>query len=120
MPLTTVERLKKYMDNPKFTPNTIEKVSVACKNLCFWIRSVYQFNAVWQLIKYDSNFSVLPDFLIYFCRPIYDEQETQTQAIKETQEQLQIIRSALEVLERRIEFIIKIFLLNHNKNEIKI
>lgn len=40
IPENILKKLKKYMDNPKFTPDAVEKVSRACKSMCMWVRAM--------------------------------------------------------------------------------
>merc|ERR1719219_4281 len=40
IPLSTLKKLKKYIDNPNFQPELVEKVSKACKSMCFWARAL--------------------------------------------------------------------------------
>jgi energy-coupling factor transporter ATP-binding protein EcfA2 len=86
IPDDIVNKLKPYINNPKFTPKAMEKVSAACKNICFWIRSVYSFNQVWRSLS-----------------PLLLEQEFQVETLKENEKALEIIHGALDVLERRMK-----------------
>ena len=40
IPLATLKKLKKYIDNEKFQPEVVENVSKACKSMCFWARAL--------------------------------------------------------------------------------
>merc|ERR1712173_568576 len=40
IPMSILRKLKKYIDNPNFQPEIIEKVSKACKSMCFWARAI--------------------------------------------------------------------------------
>ncbi len=37
---STLKKLKKYIDNPKFQPEIVEKTSKACKSMCLWVRAL--------------------------------------------------------------------------------
>ncbi|KAK2963281.1 putative Dynein axonemal heavy chain 1 [Blattamonas nauphoetae] len=78
-------RLSPYIANPQFTPKSVERVSVACKSLCFWIRSVYQYHQVWLQIA-----------------PLIIEQQEQEKAQREMEDTLNLVRNALAVLEKRL------------------
>jgi dynein heavy chain len=36
----TILKLKPYITDPTFTPAAVEKISVACRSLCEWIRAI--------------------------------------------------------------------------------
>ncbi|KAJ8922597.1 hypothetical protein NQ315_007628 [Exocentrus adspersus] len=38
-----IEKLKKYVDDPTFTPAKIAKISKACTSLCMWVHAMYKF-----------------------------------------------------------------------------
>ncbi|CAG9819626.1 unnamed protein product [Phaedon cochleariae] len=38
-----IEKLKKYVDDPLFTPAKIAKVSKACTSLCMWVHAMYKY-----------------------------------------------------------------------------
>lgn len=40
IPLSTLKKLKKYIDKEEFQPEKVEKVSKACKSMCFWARAL--------------------------------------------------------------------------------
>ena len=40
IPQPILNKLKKYIENPKFTPEAVEKVSKACKSMCMWVRAM--------------------------------------------------------------------------------
>ncbi|CAI9736985.1 dynein axonemal heavy chain 6-like [Octopus vulgaris] len=35
-----LKKLKKYIDNPKFRPEFVEKTSKACRSMCMWVRAM--------------------------------------------------------------------------------
>ena len=35
-----LKKLKKYIENPKFVPEIVEKTSKACKSMCLWVRAM--------------------------------------------------------------------------------
>lgn len=40
IPETVMKRLRKYIDTPEFTPETVAKQSKAAQSLCMWCRAV--------------------------------------------------------------------------------
>ncbi|XP_023309976.1 dynein heavy chain 1, axonemal-like [Anoplophora glabripennis] len=38
-----IEKLKKYVEDPLFTPAKIAKISKACTSLCMWVHAMYKF-----------------------------------------------------------------------------
>jgi len=46
-----VKKLKKFMDNPEFTPERIEKVSSAAKCFCMWARAMYLYDTVAKTVE---------------------------------------------------------------------
>ncbi|RKP20476.1 dynein heavy chain 6, axonemal, partial [Rozella allomycis CSF55] len=40
IPEAVIKKIKKYIDNPVFTPENVEKVSKACKSMCMWVRAM--------------------------------------------------------------------------------
>ena len=35
-----IKKLKKYIDNPNFQPDTVANVSKAAKSMCMWVRAL--------------------------------------------------------------------------------
>jgi dynein heavy chain len=46
-----IRKLDKYYKDPRFTPNEIEKVSVAAKCLCMWVRAMVNYDKVIKTIE---------------------------------------------------------------------
>ncbi|CAF0752073.1 unnamed protein product [Brachionus calyciflorus] len=40
IPEARIKKLKPYIDNPKFIPEEVAKVSKACRSLCLWVRAI--------------------------------------------------------------------------------
>lgn len=40
IPEPRIKKLKPYIDNPKFVPEEVAKVSKACRSLCLWVRAI--------------------------------------------------------------------------------
>lgn len=46
-----LKKLKKYIDNPKFTPEIVEKVSKAAKSLCMWVKAIELYARVFRTVE---------------------------------------------------------------------
>ena len=46
IPDSTLKKLKKYIENPRFVPEVVEKTSKACKSMCLWVRALYLYSKV--------------------------------------------------------------------------
>ncbi|KAA3677119.1 dynein heavy chain, axonemal, partial [Paragonimus westermani] len=46
-----LKRLKKYIDNPEFTPEVVEKTSKACKSMCMWVRALDLYARVFRTVE---------------------------------------------------------------------
>ncbi|XP_075260085.1 dynein axonemal heavy chain 6-like isoform X4 [Convolutriloba macropyga] len=51
IPETILRKLKKYIENPKFQPDQVEKVSKACKSLCMWVRAMDLYAKVYKTVE---------------------------------------------------------------------
>ncbi|GBG69585.1 hypothetical protein CBR_g4417 [Chara braunii] len=40
-----VDKLKPYMENPRFQPDQVGRISMACKSICTWIRAMYNYHS---------------------------------------------------------------------------
>ncbi|XP_028414460.1 dynein heavy chain 6, axonemal-like [Dendronephthya gigantea] len=47
----TLKKLKKYMDNPKFVPEIVEKTSKACKSMVMWVRACDLYAKVFKTVE---------------------------------------------------------------------
>ncbi len=41
-----LQKLQKYIANPDFVPDKVEKVSKACKSMCMWVRAMDLYSRV--------------------------------------------------------------------------
>ena len=48
----TIKALKKYVDDPDFSPERMERISIACQGLCKWVIAIEKF--------YHANKVVVP------------------------------------------------------------
>ncbi|XP_037092151.1 dynein heavy chain 6, axonemal-like [Pollicipes pollicipes] len=51
IPETVLKKIKKYVDDPKFVPEVVEKVSKACKSMCLWVRAIDLFARVFKEVE---------------------------------------------------------------------
>ncbi|XP_013408536.1 dynein heavy chain 6, axonemal [Lingula anatina] len=51
IPDSMLKKLKKYIENPKFNPETVEKVSKACKSLCMWVNAMDLYARVYRTVE---------------------------------------------------------------------
>ena len=51
MPDILLKKLKKYIENPKFNPESVEKVSRACKSLVMWVRAMELYARVYRTVE---------------------------------------------------------------------
>ena len=46
-----LKKLKKYIENPRFVPETVEKTSKACKSMCLWVRALDLYAKVFRTVE---------------------------------------------------------------------
>ncbi|OON20270.1 ATPase family protein, partial [Opisthorchis viverrini] len=46
-----LKKLKKYIDNPDFVPEVVEKTSKACKSMCMWVRALDLYARLFRLVE---------------------------------------------------------------------
>ncbi|XP_070535810.1 dynein axonemal heavy chain 6-like isoform X2 [Ptychodera flava] len=51
IPESVLRKLKKYIDNPKFVPEIVEKTSKACKSMCMWVRAMDLYARVFRTVE---------------------------------------------------------------------
>ncbi|XP_041356323.1 dynein heavy chain 6, axonemal-like isoform X2 [Gigantopelta aegis] len=51
IPEATLKKLKKYIENPKFVPEAVEKVSRACKSMVMWVRAMDLYAHVFRTVE---------------------------------------------------------------------
>ena len=47
----TLKKLKKYIDDERFQPDTVAKTSSACKSLCLWVRAIDLYSHVFRTVQ---------------------------------------------------------------------
>jgi dynein heavy chain len=48
---STLKKLKKYIDNPKFHPEIVSKSSKACTSICMWVRALDVYAKVFKTVE---------------------------------------------------------------------
>ncbi|PVD36438.1 hypothetical protein C0Q70_03422 [Pomacea canaliculata] len=51
IPESLLKKLKKYIENPKFVPDAVEKVSKACKSMVMWVRAMDLYARVFRTVE---------------------------------------------------------------------
>ena len=51
IPDAMLKKLKKYVENPKFIPEIVEKTSKACKSMCLWVRALDLYAKVYRTVE---------------------------------------------------------------------
>jgi dynein heavy chain len=51
IPELTTKKLKKYIENPNFTPENVEKVSKACKSMCMWVIALDKYSHIFREVQ---------------------------------------------------------------------
>ncbi|KAH8862654.1 Dynein heavy chain 6, axonemal [Schistosoma japonicum] len=46
-----LRKLKKFIDNPEFIPETVEKTSKACKSMCMWVRALDLYAHIFRTVE---------------------------------------------------------------------
>ncbi|KAL0235780.1 hypothetical protein GEMRC1_002362 [Eukaryota sp. GEM-RC1] len=48
---STIKAITPFIDDPGFNPETIQKVSEACKSMCQWVIACYKYNTVFKTVE---------------------------------------------------------------------
>ncbi|XP_056004113.1 dynein axonemal heavy chain 6-like isoform X1 [Ostrea edulis] len=51
IPDSMLKKLKKYVENPNFVPEKVEKVSKACKSMCMWVLAMDSYSHVFKTVE---------------------------------------------------------------------
>lgn len=51
IPESRIKRLKPYIENVKFQPEEVAKVSKACRSLCLWVRAIDVYAKVFKEVE---------------------------------------------------------------------
>lgn len=51
IPESVSKKLHKYVENPSFTPDAVEKVSKACKSMCMWAIAMDIYSRVFKEVQ---------------------------------------------------------------------
>ncbi|KAL1506667.1 hypothetical protein ABEB36_005991 [Hypothenemus hampei] len=87
-----IEKLKKYVEDPDFTPTKIAKVSKACTSFCIWVHAMYKF--------YFVNLAVAPKKAA--LKKAKEELEKTEKALAEAKAKMQEVMERLERLQEQL------------------
>ncbi|EDV29711.1 uncharacterized protein TRIADDRAFT_18356 [Trichoplax adhaerens] len=51
IPEVVLKKLKKYVENPRFIPEVVERTSKACKSMCMWVRACDLYAKVYREVE---------------------------------------------------------------------
>lgn len=55
IPDAVVKKLRKYIDNPEFTPEAVAKQSKAAQSLCMWCRAMEVYDRIAKVILWPNE-----------------------------------------------------------------
>ncbi|XP_060075174.1 dynein axonemal heavy chain 6-like [Ylistrum balloti] len=87
---STLRKLKKYVDNPKFVPEAVEKVSKACKSMCMWVLAMDCYSHVFKTVEPKRQKLAAAE----------SELETVMSLLKEKQDQLAAVEAKIAELQK--------------------
>ena len=61
IPDAVMRRLRKYTDNPDFTPETVAKQSKAAQSLCMWCRAMEVYDRIAKVLSLELRQHLGPD-----------------------------------------------------------
>ena len=93
IPEATLRKLKPYIDNPKFQPEAVEKVSRACTSMCLWVRAIDLYAHVFREVAPKRE----------KLRGAEESLQKVTAALKEKQDQLGAVEQKIAELKRSFE-----------------
>ncbi|XP_050398729.1 dynein axonemal heavy chain 6 [Patella vulgata] len=90
IPEGMLKKLKKYIDNPKFIPEAVEKVSKACKSMCMWVRAMDLYAHVFRTVEPKRQRLAAAE----------NELSTTMKKLKEKQDQLSEVEAKIAELQK--------------------
>ncbi|XP_059155726.1 dynein axonemal heavy chain 6-like isoform X2 [Physella acuta] len=90
IPEAILKKLKKYMDNPKFIPEAVEKVSKACKSMVMWVRAMDLYARVFRTVEPKRN----------ALNKAQQELDTVMRLLKEKQQKLATVEAKIAELQK--------------------
>ena len=68
IPDSMLKKLKKYIENPRFVPEIVEKTSKACKSMCLWVRAMDLYSKVYRTVEPKRERSVTDGIAYHYSR----------------------------------------------------
>ncbi|KAM9314768.1 dynein axonemal heavy chain 6 [Pholidichthys leucotaenia] len=86
-------KLQKYINNPDFVPEKVEKVSKACKSMCMWVRAMDLYSAVLKVVgpKREKLAKAQKDLDVTMAM------------LREKQEKLQEVENQISILQEQLD-----------------
>ncbi|KAF7660832.1 hypothetical protein LDENG_00274280 [Lucifuga dentata] len=92
-----LQKLQRYISNPDFIPEKVEKVSKACKSMCMWVRAMDLYSRVLKVIEPKRE-------KLAMARAELDVTMT---ALREKQQQLQQVENKIKILQEQFDSSVK-------------
>jgi dynein heavy chain len=89
-----IKKLKPYIDNPKFLPEEVAKVSKACRSLCLWVRAIDIYAKVFKEVEPKKAKLKLAE----------EELKVVMSELKAKQDKLQEVENQIKELQNQYEF----------------
>ncbi|XP_061765226.1 dynein axonemal heavy chain 6 [Nerophis ophidion] len=86
-------KLQKYINNPDFVPEKVEKVSKACKSMCMWVRAMDIYSRVLKEVGPKRE----------AFNKAQDELETTMATLREKQQLLQAVEDKIRILQENYD-----------------
>ncbi|KAL3319655.1 Dynein heavy chain 6, axonemal [Cichlidogyrus casuarinus] len=92
-----LKKLKRYIDNPDFEPEVVEKTSKACKSMCMWVRALDLYARVFRTVEPKRN----------RLKQANDELQVVMSQLKEKQKALKAVEDKIAALQEVYESSVK-------------
>lgn len=94
IPDAKIKKIKPYVDNPKFHPDEVAKVSKACRSMCMWVRAIDLYARVFKDVEPKRN----------RLKQAEEELRVVMTELKGKQEKLQEVENQIKSLQNQFEF----------------
>ncbi|KAK7883891.1 hypothetical protein WMY93_027014 [Mugilogobius chulae] len=88
-----LQKLQKYVNNPDFIPEKVEKVSKACKSMCMWVRAMDLYSKVLKEVGPKRE----------KLAKAQEELDLTMETLREKQEKLKEVENKIHVLQEQFE-----------------
>ncbi|TDH16419.1 hypothetical protein EPR50_G00020980 [Perca flavescens] len=88
-----LQKLQKYINNPDFIPEKVEKVSKSCKSMCMWVRAMDLYSRVLKEVGPKRE----------KLAKAQEELDTTMATLREKQQQLQDVENQIKVLQDKFD-----------------